>query len=131
MPFTSALRVTMKTGKVGAVLDAPLHYQYGDIEIIVPKGFDTDFASVPGDIILPGLVPKVGRLAAAAVVHDWLYRVCGDQSGYHFDRKECDKIFRLAMDDLNVYWWRRWIAWAGVRVGGLRIWNRRCKDYIA
>jgi hypothetical protein len=76
----------------------------------VPKGFNTDFASVPR---LPFVYLMTGNTAhAAAVVHDFLYRTGAET------RTICDAVFREAMEVTGVPGWRRNLMWAGVRVGG-------------
>ena len=76
-------------------------------ELIVPKGFITDFASIPRG--LRWLLPKRGRYAYAAVLHDYVL-----QQGW--PREYCALLFRLAMLDLNTRWWRRTLCFAGVRL---------------
>ena len=78
----------------------------------VPKGFNTDFASVPR---LPVVYVMTGNTAhQAAVVHDWLYR-----KGIE-DRTLCDAIFYEAMIATGVPRWRAWAMWTGVRLMGRR-----------
>ena len=84
--------------------------------ILVPKGFITDFASVPRMPILFWLAGDKAR--AAAIIHDYLY-----WSGL-VDRATADRIFREAMQVSGVPAWRRWGMWAGVRSGGWVAWNR-------
>jgi hypothetical protein len=76
----------------------------------VPKGFNTDFASVPR---LPFVYLATGNTAhAPAVVHDFLYRTGAAE------RTLADAVFREAMQVTNVPAWRSWVMWAGVRVAG-------------
>lgn len=60
----------------------------------VPKGFVTDFASVPRPFW--SLFRPDGDYAYAAVLHDFLY--------WNQDREkhEADEVFRLAMNDLKI-----------------------------
>lgn len=119
MPFESDLDVHFLRGRMGAVLDSDLVYRtVKDVLIVVRSGFETDFASVPQ--FLGSLIPKVGRLRDAAVVHDWLYR--GHEGGL-YARSDADRIFREAMRECGVWWWRRWMAWAGVRLFGRLSWE--------
>ena len=92
-------------------LEAPKHLGR---EIIVPSGFVTDLASVPGP--LRGLVSGVKETRKPAVVHDYLYR---KKIG---TRAWADAVFREAMKDTKTPFWKRWICWAGVRIGG---WSSR------
>lgn len=78
--------------------------------IIVPRGFVTDLASVPR---IPIVYTLVGGVAdKAAVVHDYLY------SSGMVSRKMADAVLREASAVTGVSGWRRWIMWAGVRIGG-------------
>ena len=78
--------------------------------IVVPAGFVTDLASVPR---LPVVYWLTGDTAAsAAVVHDWLY------SSHQVSRKMADAVLREASAVIGVPFWRRWLMWAGVRLGG-------------
>lgn len=90
------------------------------IEVIVPAGFETDFASVPW--FFRRIFPPAGdgpraRWGPASVVHDFLYRT-GTGT-----RREADRIFREAMQAEGVSAWRRWAMWAAVRVFGSAAWK--------
>jgi hypothetical protein len=62
--------------------------------VTVPRGFVTDFASVPR--LFWSLVPPDGAYAHAAVVHDYLYWAQTTK------RTVADEIFLRAMNDLKV-----------------------------
>jgi hypothetical protein len=62
--------------------------------IIVPAGFVTDLASIPR--IFQSLIPKIGKHALPAIVHDYLCRLDG------FDRRLADRIFLEAMKERGV-----------------------------
>lgn len=85
-------------------------------KIVVPRGFVTDFASVPW--LLRRVLPRRGRYSVAAVVHDWLY-----WSG-EFPRDCADCALRDIARRLGSPWLVQWVLWVGVRVGGWRSWNR-------
>ena len=114
--------------------------------IIVPKGFQTDLASVPRD--LPIAFALFGATSdEASCLHDYLY----SNKGYWeygipvpagvvkqgkpkigpatvnrfvpLYRKECDAVLREASEATGVTWWRRWPMWAGVRLFGWLHWN--------
>lgn len=79
-------------------------------EIVVPQGFETDFASVPRG--LWNLFPPDGSYTAAAVVHDFLYRKTIKR------RATCDKVFLEAMKACGTNWLARRIIYTTVRAFG-------------
>jgi len=84
--------------------------EYSKDVISVPRGFATDFASVPR-IFWPLICPY-GKQGKAAVIHDYLY-----QSGER-PRKEADDIFREAMGVLGVSSWKKFLMYWAVRIFG-------------
>jgi hypothetical protein len=99
------------------ILTADLVYQ-SDVAkrtFTVPAGFQTDLASVPR---LPLVFLLAGDCAReAAVVHDYLY------STHLVPRDVADAVLREASEVTGVPAWRRWLMWAGVRVGGSSHWG--------
>lgn len=92
-----------------------LTYRAKDRTFIVESGFKTDFASVPRCCVW--LFPASGRYTKAAILHDYL---CGEPVGNGvISRGDADGIFRQAMRTLDVAFLRRWLMWAGVRIGAL------------
>lgn len=91
----------------------------GDL-INVPRGFITDFASVPR--LIQGLVPRWGKYGNAAVIHDWLY---WEQS---IDRREADLIFLEAMEVMKVGPVTRFVIYKAVRLFGWYAWLRNQAD---
>lgn len=78
--------------------------------VIVPKGFVTDFASVPR---LPvAYLLAGGEANEAAIVHDYLYH------SHEVARDVADAVFEEAMAVTGQPWWRRKLMWAGVRLFG-------------
>ena len=63
-------------------------------KVDVPKGFVTDFASIPRPFW--SLFPPDGEYAYAAIIHDYLY---WSQAR---PRAEADEILKFAMKDLGV-----------------------------
>jgi len=76
----------------------------------VPKGFVTDFASIPR--IFWMVFPPIGKYARAAVIHDYLYRLKG------CSRFTADAVFREAMYQLCVPVWKRILIYYAVRIFG-------------
>jgi hypothetical protein len=81
---------------------------------VVPPGASTDFASVPA--ILTWLVPTTTGVAAA-VLHDWLWRV--EAPAGRIAWRDADGLLRQALGTLGVSAPRRWVMWAAVRIGAL------------
>ena len=70
--------------------------------VVVPKGFMTDYASVPK--IFRNIINTYGKHGRAAVVHDWLY---SSQCKIDITRVEADKIFLEIMVEWNVKKYKR------------------------
>ena len=104
------------------VLAEPICYEVGGLgsgePIDVPKGFVTDFASIPR-IFLPIIGQEHGR--RAAIVHDWLYATDGLNGKY--TRQQCDQIFLEALGILDVSWVKRHLMYLAVRAGGWLPWR--------
>ena len=98
-------------------LESPLVYRCGltasgGIRVRVPRGFETDFASIPR--LLRRIFPPDGQWGLAAVLHDFLYSRPGVR------RFLADALFRDAMAQLKVPLWRRVPLYYAVRIfGGL------------
>jgi len=86
------------------------------VSITVPKGFVTDFASIPQPFWSFGLSPS-GRYSRAAIIHDYLYwtQAC--------TRLEADNILVIAMKESMVPESTRNTIYRGVRLGGATAWN--------
>ena len=84
---------------------------------LVPSGYETDFASIPG--AARGIINPFGDHAEAAVIHDWLYAV-----GESDSRPSADGIFRYAMKEQGVNIVRRNAMHRAVRMGGNTAYGR-------
>lgn len=145
MPFLNRLRTDAYSpggeilpGEFGLV--QPLKYRIDDCDyhLEVPRGFITDFASIPRPVrALPGFNVN-GPSRPAAVLHDWLYCMHGrvavtDSQDYavHMEltRKECDLLFHQGLVSLGERLDIAWAMYQGVRAGGWYYWNKR-KDGI-
>jgi hypothetical protein len=117
----SKFLTTLKTEQIGKwnhkLLD-DLMFENEELGVVtVPKGFETDFASIRCLhnvflFVLYSLVAGYGNYSAT--VHDYLY-VSSDLS-----RKDCDDILYLALRAEGVAKWRAWLFYAGVRMGGAK-----------
>ncbi|RAV06851.1 hypothetical protein DQP55_23425 [Mycolicibacterium sp. GF69] len=92
----------------------PLEFDGPNRQFEVPTDFATDLVSVPGAVAW--FVPRAGRYARAAVLHDYLWRF-PDRTGC--DRRSADHRFRLQMQRDGVSLLRRWIIWATVRLSAM------------
>jgi hypothetical protein len=113
MPFTGSVVVRENEGDDGSTwqLVEPLAYQGRDEPLVVPEGFETDFASVP--TWLTWLIPRYGRYTKAAILHDWL---CKRAERGEFRWVDADGVFRRMMRELGVPVLRRWLMWTAVRL---------------
>jgi hypothetical protein len=101
--FSSELVVGFAPGDSMFVLRCPLIYWSGvkageGVEVVVPEGFVTDFASIPR--LFWSIAPPYGWYAEAAVVHDLLYSLGGVYSGVRYTRYQCDRVLLTAMYSL-------------------------------
>ena len=114
--FTNPL-IVEKIGDNQWKLHTPFTYQIRAGEAVrVPEGFVTDFASIPQAFW--SILPPHGQYAAAAVVHDFLYK------HHKYTRKRSDQIFKEGMKVLGVNWLVRWIMYQAVRWFGGTAWNK-------
>lgn len=106
-----------------------------DIVVVVPKGFRTDWNSVPGALwayFAPWEYPEAG------LVHDWLY---AHPNAYRkpslkapifpypaLSKAECDDVHRRILHLTGCRWTKRQIIWSGLRVGGGFAWQKHRDD---
>ena len=84
--------------------------------IVVPKGFVTDFASIPQALWTLGLSPH-GQYSRAAVVHDYLYWSQG------CSRAQADRLLVIAMKESSVSRFDEFLVYRGVDIGGAGPWD--------
>lgn len=116
LPSSSISIKLLPNGRSGIMLEDYTIWDKDLGVIIVPKGFETDFASVPR--LFWNILPPWGEYAPAAIVHDYLYVM------QPFTRYEIDYLFLRIMEQLEVGWFKRHIMYRGVRIGGWNAWNR-------
>lgn len=107
------------------MLESPMIFKAGKrnpLILIVPRGFVTDYASVPRPLRL--LLPREGTYGNAAVLHDYLYwrQDC--------TREQSDNIMVIAMMEAGVSESTLRALQLGVRLGGQGSWdtNRRERE---
>lgn len=121
--FTEPLiveKVGKRTWKVAKTFIYRVGFKDSTEAIVVPKGFITDFASVPRIFWI--LLPPDGRYSQAAVLHDYLYKI------QIYTRKKSDSIFLEAMKVLKVAWWKRWIMYRAVRLACWIPWKKKRRN---
>ncbi|MHB8091760.1 MAG: DUF1353 domain-containing protein [Syntrophales bacterium] len=89
--------------------------------IVVPKGFVTDFASIPQALWSLGLSPH-GQYSRAAVVHDYLYWSQG------CTRDQADRLLVVAMKESTVSSFDEFLVYQGVNIGGMGPWNANATE---
>ena len=85
----------------------------------VPRGFVTDFASIPRPFW--SILPTWGQYGPASIVHDYLY---WDQ---RCTREQADAIMLLAMEDSRVSRLRRTLIYWALRMGGACAWRSNAR----
>lgn len=80
--------------------------------IHIPEGTITDGASVPRPFW--NIFEPFGEYFGAAIIHDYLY----SSANTEFDRWASDSIFREAMFNIGVPWYRREPIYQAVRMFG-------------
>ena len=81
------------------------------VYINIPKGFNTDFGSIPQ--LFQSLVSPIGSPTKAYVLHDYLLSLY--LQGKISERKICDKTFRVALRNEGVGMVRRSFMYLCVR----------------
>jgi hypothetical protein len=103
-----------------------IEYSIGNsgVIIIVPKGFVTDYASIPKPLWSFGLSPH-GKYGKAAIVHDYLYwkQDC--------TRMQSDNLLLIAMKESGVSPSQQSEIHLGVRAGGGVAWESNKNDRAA
>jgi hypothetical protein len=118
--FTTPLEIR-KIGPRRWMLINDLHFQseryWGTF--VVPRGFQTDFASIPS--VLGSLFPIVGAYDPVAVVHDAGYmHALTTLSGtrVHTVKHVADNLFAEGLEAVGVGWLRRRLMTRMVRLFG-------------
>ena len=93
--------------------------------INAPKGFKTDFASIP--TMFQNIIKVNGKHRLAALMHDYLYSVKGrlTNGGRVLNRKQCDQLFLQGMKECGVKYIKRYAMYRAVRLFGGIYWNSK------
>jgi hypothetical protein len=84
-------------------------------KVEVPRGFVTDFASIPS--MFWTWLPRIGRYGLPAIAHDWLY---WEQST---ERADADDLLNKAMEELRVSGVQRGLIYRAVQLFGGFAWD--------
>ena len=107
------------------IVKEPLIYEVGisHDSVTVPRGFVTDFATIPP--ILQSLIQQNGPHLLPAVIHDYLYwkQSC--------TRDQADQIFLLAMMENKVSTTERTAMYQAVRAAGELAWTSNARERAA
>jgi hypothetical protein len=107
------------------IVREPLVYVVGVSKdsVTVPRGFVTDFASIPQ--VFQSMIKQNGRYLLPAVVHDYLYwkQTCS--------REQADRIFDLAMIENQVSDVHRVPMYKVVSAAGGFAWEANAKERAA
>ena len=111
MELTKLLVKDLMNGK----FELFFNYVYRTKEYIikVPKGFVTDYASIPK--LLRVIVLPYGKHSGASVVHDWLY---SSNCNLDISREKADKIFLEILKEEKVSFLLRALMYFAVRKFG-------------
>lgn len=104
-------------------LEQEYWYEVNGYIIKVPKGFITDFASVPRAFWT--IFPPFGRYTPSAVVHDFLYSQYNETG---INRTLADRIFLCIMKELGVGIIKRNVMYRAVRMFGEMSWKSKLSN---
>jgi hypothetical protein len=99
------------------IVAQPMVYTIGSTteRVVVPRGFVTDFASIPPALAPFGLTPH-GQYSRAAIVHDYLYWSQG------CTRAQADRLMVIAMKESGTGGFDEFAIYRGVDLGGGGAW---------
>ena len=119
--FLTELNARLKDDDRIWIIDSRLVYESDLVgTVIVPEGFQTDFASVPRVPLFYALFGD--RAHRESVIHDYLYR---SDSFPSLSRSQADNVFLEAMKCRGKGFFVRYAMWTGVRAGGWTAYHKR------
>ncbi len=121
LPIISPVLKPFADGRTWCLLNLLVYWIGTSKEsVAVPRGFVTDFASIPQIFWSLGLSPD-GTYSKAALIHDWLYWTQATL------RSNADKILLQAMQDSQVSLLERYSIYFAVRIFGCIAWSSNAK----
>jgi hypothetical protein len=121
--FESVIKLSpFGDGQFWYLQDDLLFHPVGEAPEIVPKGFVTDFASIPS--VLWPVLPSWQRYGPAAIVHDYLYW------SQHVSRRVADEYLLRGMRDMRVGRVRQAVIYRTLRLVGGFAWESNRKKRV-
>lgn len=102
-------------------LGEEVSYDNGSVTVTVPKGYTTDFASIP-DLFKWYVNNDDWRIVRPACCHDYMYETHQVVGGF-ISRKQADDLFYEMLRVEGMGWLKARLMWAGVRIGGFIAWD--------
>lgn len=125
MPFLTQGLMVREVNPREWAIQHELRYEGNEDIFAVPRGFITDFATVPR--FATWLVPVYGLYTKVAILHDWFIKYAIGAG--LLSSKDADGIFRRVLQEEGVPPLMAWIMWTGVRWGALTN-KRRSKGWF-
>jgi len=100
---------------------------------VIPKGFSCDLASIPESFWC--ILPPYSLSVAAPIVHDWLYKTCGNLKQRAsrdlppYTKSSCDKFFNEIMKIECVPYWKRRVSYLAVKFFGGSAWEKYQREF--
>ena len=116
MAFLKRLLDTHQISDVLEALDEPLVYRGRNLTIVIPRGFVTDFATIPW--IFWAFFPRRGVWDKAAALHDYLLQRLRSKKPI-VNARDCDGMFRRVLREEGVAPPKYWMMWTAVRWAAL------------
>lgn len=110
--FLSPLVVQYEDGRNWVVYEEFV-YVTPRVTIHIPKGFETDFASIPR-FLWRWMPPTDHRIGKPSIIHDYIYRT----PSIPFTRLQADNELREAMACVGTSKFDRQVVYLAVRAGG-------------
>jgi hypothetical protein len=100
------------------------HLKYDDIDVIIPRGFEWDGATIPRIAWSIIGYHSMGKMAEPSLIHDYIYVFKGLIPGQRkISRKECDKLFREHLIAVGVPKRAANRIYRIVRIFGVKYWR--------
>jgi hypothetical protein len=113
VPDTPVSQANAATNRIHLVQDFSVFVGSVNREVTVPSDFASDGASIPRLLWPIFGTPFEPRMAAASVVHDYMYSPAGSDTRAEADRTFRELLMRSGMSSTMAY-----VMWFGVRVFG-------------